>query len=375
MSCCSSSSTRRPSCGSSSSCTSSPARASSCAKTGSLRPSSASRASSTSSARSPSSGRCSRRSPPPSTRSSAECWGQRERLPVRAVPRGGVHARQQERRDAARVRRGCRRTRPRARRAGGTQPVRRVLAPARPAGLRHPRLRPRTRCHQGVDLHPRTRAPVRRDLCRSADALGRIRDVRGARGPRGQLPALAVPAPEDRRPHPSSGSRRGRAARAACRSCSGHWSSRSSPSCSRSGPRSAGDGCRTPISPPCTSCSDLMPGRAGARSRRARDRAAGLHRSPRAHPPDRRGPAVPSRHRRRRGPRRRSDRPGAPAGRRLPRRRLCGGIPDRTGRLSGRSIVARPRRPRTRSRTFRSTPGCPAASRPRSTNSTRAERR
>ena len=58
----------------------------------------------------------------------------------------------------------------------------------------------RARRHAGVDLHARARADLRVDLRRPAVALGRVRDVRGARRPRGQLPALALPASEDRRP-------------------------------------------------------------------------------------------------------------------------------------------------------------------------------
>ena len=42
---------------------------------------------------------------------------------------------------------------------------------------------------------------LRVDLRRPAGALGGVRDVRRARRPRGQLPAVALPAPEDRRPH------------------------------------------------------------------------------------------------------------------------------------------------------------------------------
>ena len=83
--------------------------------------------------------------------------------------------------------------------ARGAEPLRRVPAAARPAGLpdagRAARARrpQRTFTRELVPSSPRS-TPTR-------DALGRLRDLRGARRPRGQLPALAVPAPEDGAAH------------------------------------------------------------------------------------------------------------------------------------------------------------------------------
>ena len=75
--------------------------------------------------------------------------------------------------------------------------------PALPASRRvpHPRSRPRPRCHRGAHVHARTRRDVPRHLRERDRALGRVRGLRRARRPRGQLPALAVPAPEDRAAH------------------------------------------------------------------------------------------------------------------------------------------------------------------------------
>ena len=69
------------------------------------------------------------------------------------VPRRRVHARQQERADAAGLRVGSRGHRDPAPRARGAEPLRRVPAPARPRRLPDPRRDPRARRHEGVDVH------------------------------------------------------------------------------------------------------------------------------------------------------------------------------------------------------------------------------
>ena len=50
-------------------------------------------------------------------------------------------------------------------------------------------------------FHPELVPVFARHLREPRRALGRLRDLRGARRPRGQLPALALPAPEDGRAH------------------------------------------------------------------------------------------------------------------------------------------------------------------------------
>ena len=76
--------------------------------------------------------------------------------------------------------------------------------------------------------------------------------------------------------------------------------------------------------------------------RRARRRAAAVHRPPRAPAPDRRARARGGRDRRRRRPRRRSGRPRAAAARRYSARGICRRVPHRAGRLPGRAARGRP---------------------------------
>ncbi|CAA9326550.1 MAG: Tryptophan 2,3-dioxygenase, partial [uncultured Frankineae bacterium] len=54
---------------------------------------------------------------------------------------------------------------------------------------------------QGARLHPRAGAGVPARLRARARALGGLRGLRGARRPGGELPAVAVPARQDRRAH------------------------------------------------------------------------------------------------------------------------------------------------------------------------------
>ena len=128
--------------------------------------------------------------------------GQRERLPVGPVPRGRVHARQQERGRCC----ACSRRTPRPHAL-----VRRALeAPS----LYDEFLRMLARSGYPIPAEVLERDVTKAwtftpelvpifadDLCRPAGALGGVRDVRRAGRPRGQLPALAVPSPEDRRAH------------------------------------------------------------------------------------------------------------------------------------------------------------------------------
>ena len=72
------------------------------------------------------------------------------------------------------------------------------------------------RAHAGlVDLFATVYAAPER-------ALGRLRDLRGARRPRGQLPGVAVPAPAGRAAHHRPQDRHRRLLRAS-RSCGGRW--------------------------------------------------------------------------------------------------------------------------------------------------------
>ena len=54
---------------------------------------------------------------------------------------------------------------------------------------------------QPYRLQPRAGRDLRRGLRRAGGALGRLRDLRGARRPRGQLPGVAVPPPAGRAAH------------------------------------------------------------------------------------------------------------------------------------------------------------------------------
>ena len=120
-----------------------------------------------------------------------------------AVPRGRVPARQQERRHGGGLR--ARRRRPSAMlddaaatsRASttsscATSPA--VGMPCPPALLDRDWTQPYRLDEDLVDVFAACLRPADR-------ALGRLRDLRGARRPRGQLPAVAVPAPAGRHAH------------------------------------------------------------------------------------------------------------------------------------------------------------------------------
>ena len=157
-------------------------------------------ASSTSSTRSPTSGRCSPRDPERVRRDPAvprHVVG----LPVRAVPRGRVPARQQERRHGEGLRArpdGPGRAPDPAARA---LPVRRVPRLPRPPRVRRPAGAARPRLVTALPRRSRPRRRLRERLRRAGRALGRLRDLRGARRPRGQLPAVALPPPPGRAAH------------------------------------------------------------------------------------------------------------------------------------------------------------------------------
>ena len=129
----------------------------------------------------------------------------------------------------------------------GAEPVRRVPADAGPLRLRDPRLRPRARRHEGVDVHARAGARLRRDLRRTRRSIGRR--TRHARSSSTSRTTSSCGDSGISRPSSgSSASRPAPAARAACRSCSVRSSSRSSPSCSPCEPRSrAEDAARRPV--------------------------------------------------------------------------------------------------------------------------------
>ena len=78
------------------------------------------------------------------------------------------------------------------------------------AGLRRPRRAARPRLVPAPPAQPRPRRHHRAGLRRARRALGRLRDLRGARRHRGQLPAVAVPAPAGGAAHdrPQDGHRR-----------------------------------------------------------------------------------------------------------------------------------------------------------------------
>ena len=162
-------------------------------------------------------------------------------LPVLAVPRGRVPARQQERRHGRglRPRRGGRRrcspsccaSRASTTSSCATSPA--VGTPCPPALLDRDLTQPYRSNEELVDIFAAVYAAAAR-------ALGRLRDLRGARRPRGQLPAVAVPAPAGRHAHhrPQDGHRR---LDAASTSCAAPSTSPSSPSCTRCAPASGAD--------------------------------------------------------------------------------------------------------------------------------------
>ena len=125
-------------------------------------------------------------------------------------------------------------------RARGAEPLRRVPAPPRAPRLPRPGRLRRARLLRAPPPPRRPDPRLQGDLRRPRGRLVRLRDVRGARRRRGELPALALPPHEDRRSG-SSATSAAPAAPPASASCVPRWTSRSSPSCSTCAPRSAAD--------------------------------------------------------------------------------------------------------------------------------------
>ena len=165
-----------------------------------LRPrSSASPGSSTSSARSPSSGRCSPRSPPPSTPSSAASSATHPASsPTSTARSSSCSATRTPGCSGLRV--GCRGHRPARRRSRRRASTTSSCATC-PAGLRVPASVLERDVTEAWTFAARAGARFRAIYENPERALARLRDLRGVRRPRGQLPALAVPAPEDRAAH------------------------------------------------------------------------------------------------------------------------------------------------------------------------------
>ena len=138
-----------------------------------------------------------------------------------AVPRGRVPARQQERRHGGGLRPRPDGARPAAAACWGSRAcTTSSCATSHRRGYAVPQTVLDRDCHPALPARRRPRRRLRRCLRRPRRALGRLRDLRGARRHRGQLPAVALPPPAGRAPAPSA-TRPAPAAPPASTSCAG----------------------------------------------------------------------------------------------------------------------------------------------------------
>src|SRR5256884_1130351 len=122
-------------------------------------------------------------------------------LPVAAVPPAGVPVRQQERRDAGRTPARRARARDSAARTRLTVAVRRGAAPAQPPRLRDSAGLPVAGFQRALPRQQTGGRRLARRVSQRGNGLGPVRARRAPGGSRPQLPAVALPSPEDRRAH------------------------------------------------------------------------------------------------------------------------------------------------------------------------------
>src|SRR6266403_5104082 len=122
-------------------------------------------------------------------------------IPVPAVPHAGVPVRQQERRDARGAPTRCARLRDAATRTRRAVAVRRGAAAAQPPWLRDSAGLPVAGFQRALPGQQTGGRRLARRVPQRGNGLGPVRARRTAGGPRPQLPAVALPSPENRRAH------------------------------------------------------------------------------------------------------------------------------------------------------------------------------